>query len=191
MVQNEGYSHVSTGDLLRKEITEESELGKRVKDIMEKGDLVDDHTVLQLLTKNCNLQENSYIFDGFPRNFEQAKLLEENVLNGSKTYAIYFHIDLEVLITRLINRRTCKDCGAIFNLLTKPPLKNGTCDICGGVNLDQRKDDNEESVRNRLDVFKSTMCPMLELYEGMGILKKVDASANPGEVTKEINSILE
>lgn len=185
-----GYSHISTGDLLRKEIAEKSELGVRVQEIMDRGDLVDDGTVLELLKKNCNLSSNIYIFDGFPRNLEQSKLLDEHVLGEANVCALYFHIDLDELVQRLVNRRTCKDCGAIYNLLTKPPQTEGVCDSCKGTNLQQRKDDNEESVRNRLEVFKSTIGPMLEYYETKGVLKQIDASQDRDIVTKEIASIL-
>lgn len=185
LVEELGYKHISTGDLLRKEISEGSELGQRVKSIMDNGDLVDDHTVLELLKKNCDLNNNVYIFDGFPRNLEQAKLLDEVVLKDVSKKAIYFDIDLEILIERVVNRRLAPKSGEIYNLKTKPPKVPGKCDV-SGEELIQRKDDNEETVRNRLNVFKSTIDPVLDYYEKTGNLIRIDASRTSREVMDQL-----
>ena len=181
LVSELGYEHISTGDLLRKEIKSGSELGQRVQGIMDEGKLVDDHTVLELLNSNCDLKSNQYIFDGFPRNHEQAKLLDGEVLKDAKSRAVYFEIDLDMLAARLINRRTCSGCGEIYNLLSKAPAKEGVCDKCG-AELTQRKDDNEETVKTRLQVFKDTVEPVLSYYEAEGCLGRIDASAAPDAV---------
>ena len=181
LVSELGYEHISTGDLLRKEIKSGSALGQKVQGIMDAGKLVDDNTVLELLNANCDLSANQYIFDGFPRNIEQVKLLDAEVLKDAKSRAVYFDIDLDKLAARLINRRTCSSCGEIYNLLTKAPAKEGTCDKCGGE-LAQRKDDNEETVKTRLQVFKDTVTPILEYYEAAGRLGKIDASQAPDAV---------
>lgn len=183
LVSELGYNHVSTGDVLRTEIGKKSELGKRIAGIIEQGKLVDDATVLELLQANCDLNKGAYIFDGYPRTKDQAKSLDEVVLNGSKSVAIYLEVDLEQLMARITNRRTCsnKACGEIFNLLTKVPKKQGHCDKCG-AEIIQRKDDNEETVNNRFGVFKSTIGDILEYYKGKGVLHTIDASINP-EVT--------
>ncbi|MCR9205554.1 MAG: nucleoside monophosphate kinase, partial [Halobacteriovoraceae bacterium] len=164
LVEELGYGHLSTGDLLRKEIKSGSELGKKVTGIMEAGKLVDDQTVLELLNANCDLSSNAYIFDGFPRNGDQAKALDDVVLKEVKARAVYFEIDLDLLAKRLTNRRTCSGCGAIYNLISKAPKKEGVCDLCGSE-LNQRKDDNEETVKTRLQVFKDTIAPVLAHYE--------------------------
>ena len=177
LVKNFGYKHVSTGDLLRAEIGKGSALGQRVKGTMDAGHLVDDQTVLELLKANCDTSKGHFIFDGFPRTLNQAKLLDAQLLGGCATQAIYFDIDLEVLIQRTINRRVALKSGMIYNLLTRPPKRPGICDV-SGEQLVHRKDDSEEIIRNRIDVFKSTINEMLEFYKRKGILKTIDANAD-------------
>jgi adenylate kinase len=188
LVKELGYNHLSTGDLLRKEIKSGSDLGNKVQGIMNEGKLVDDDTVLELLNANCDLNSNVYIFDGFPRNQEQAKALDSVVLKDAKSKAVYFDIDLELLAARLTNRRTCSGCGEIYNLLSKAPSKEGICDKCGSE-LTQRKDDNEETVKTRLQVFKDTIEPVLAHYEESGRLARVDASKAPDEVFSALEGI--
>jgi adenylate kinase len=190
LVSELGYNHISTGDLLRKEIKSGSELGQRVQGIMDAGKLVDDNTVLELLNANCDLSSNAYIFDGFPRNGEQSKLLDEVVIKEASSKAVYFEIDLDMLAARLTNRRTCSGCGEIYNLLSKAPKAEGVCDLCGS-SLTQRKDDNEETVKTRLQVFKETIEPVLAHYESTGRLARVDASQAPDEVFKALRAITE
>ncbi len=190
LVSELGYNHISTGELLRKEIKSGSELGQRVQGIMDAGKLVDDNTVLELLNANCDLSSNAYIFDGFPRNGEQSKLLDEVVIKEASSKAVYFEIDLDMLAARLTNRRTCSGCGEIYNLLSKAPKTEGVCDLCGS-SLTQRKDDNEETVKTRLQVFKETIEPVLAHYESTGRLARVDASQAPDEVFKALRAITE
>lgn len=188
LVDELGYTHLSTGDLLRKEIKSGSALGQKVQGIMDAGKLVDDDTVLELLNANCDLSNTAYIFDGFPRNKDQAKSLDEVVLKDASSKAVYFEIDLEKLAARLINRRTCSGCGEIYNLLSKPPKEEGKCDLCG-ASLTQRKDDNEETVKTRLQVFKDTIEPVLAHYESTGRLARVDASQAPEQVFGALKEI--
>jgi adenylate kinase len=184
------YEHLSTGDLLRNEVSQKSEIGLKVKKIMESGELVRDEIVFQILQKKCDLQKNKYIFDGLPRNIQQAKDLEEFVLKGTDCMAIYFNISLDLLKSRLINRRTCSDCGKIYNLLFTPSKKEGVCDYCNGTNLVQRKDDNEKTVEKRLSVFRETIDPVIDYYSERGILKKIDASKSAEEIFTEMRSFL-
>ena len=186
LVKELGYSHVSTGDLLRNEIKKGSTLGNKVSDVIKSGKLVDDSLVLELLKANCDLSNNKYIFDGFPRNIEQAKALESEILSSHFSRAIYFELDLGVLKERLINRRMCKDCGEIYNLISKSPSVPGKCDSCGSSNLYQRDDDKEETVGKRLEVFKETIDPVLEFYKEMDRLSVVDASHESASVFKAI-----
>lgn len=191
VVSELGYNHLSTGDLLRKEIKSGSELGKRVTAIMDAGKLVDDETMIDLLKANCDLAGKHYIFDGYPRNADQANVLDDKFLKDAKSKAIYFDIDLDMLAERLINRRTCGDCGEIYNLKSKAPKTPGVCDKCGGTNLQQRKDDNEETVKTRLNVFRDTIGPVLKHYEAQGRLLKVDASASSDAVFKSIKEAID
>jgi adenylate kinase len=190
LISKMGYNHISTGDLLRAEIAKESELGLRLKSILAAGDLVDDATVLELLNANCELEGNSYIFDGYPRNLEQAKALDEHVLKGADSMAVYFDIDLEILIERIVNRRTAPKSGEIYNLITRPPKVAGKCDI-SGEDLVHRKDDNEDTVRNRMNIFKENVDPILEYYEGQGRLQRVNAASAAEEVFELIKKIID
>ncbi len=186
-----GFSHISTGDLLRKEIAKGSELGQKVSGIMSRGDLVDDNTVMALLKANCEVDRISYIFDGFPRNVAQAEMLEAELLAGRKTLAVYFKIDLAVLTDRVVNRRTCGACGEIYNLLTKAPKVDGVCDKCGANDsLKQRKDDSREVVSNRLKIFADTVEPMLAFYKAKGALVEIDASMKESEVFGALEKLI-
>ncbi|MFA6237068.1 MAG: nucleoside monophosphate kinase [Bacteriovorax sp.] len=188
---DKGYKHISTGDLLRSEIAKGSELGQKVSGIISRGDLVDDSTVMALLKANCDVDKVSYIFDGFPRNIAQAEMLEAELLQGRKTLAVYFKIDPGILIDRVVNRRTCGNCGEIYNLATKPPLKSDVCDKCGAVGtLKQRKDDTEEVVSNRLKIFADTVNPMLAFYKAKGSLAEIDASVQEKDVFSALEKVI-
>lgn len=189
LVKELRYSHVSTGDLLRKEISEGSDLGKRVQAIMDAGNLVDDQTVLELLSKNCKVDDFSYIFDGFPRNIEQAQMLDKVVLGSANSLAILFDLDLEIIVERITNRRVAPKSGEIYNLISRPPKVAGICDISGEA-LIQRKDDNEETVRNRLNVYKNAIDPVLSYYEEKGILRRINASESSEKVWSQLKEIL-
>lgn len=186
-----GYKHISTGDLLRSEIAKGTELGQKVAGIISRGDLVDDRTVMALLKANCDVDKVSYIFDGFPRNIAQAEMLEAELLKGKKTLAVYFKIDLSILVSRVVNRRTCSKCGEIYNMATKPPRIADTCDKCGAVgSLAQRKDDTEEVVSNRLQIFKDTVDPMLAFYKAKGVLVELDASMQEKDVFSALEKVI-
>ena len=189
LVEKHNYRHVSTGDLLRSEIAKGTDLGNKVKAIMDAGDLVDDQTVLELLNANCSLDSKAYIFDGYPRNLEQSKALDEHVLKGAESKAVYFDIDLEILIERIINRRVAPKSGEIYNLITRPPKVSGKCDV-SGEDLVHRKDDNEETVRNRMNVFKENIDPVLDYYESAGRLVRIDASLSSNEVYNQLKNII-
>jgi len=185
-----GYNHVSTGDLLRAEIKKASSLGKKIQDLIGNGQLVDDQTVLDLLQANIDLAKGEYIFDGFPRTEVQATMLDKQIIKKSKAVAIYLDVSLDELVSRIVNRRTCGGCNEIYNLINKPPKKEGVCDLCK-KGLVHRKDDNKETVQNRMDVFKEQIDPILAYYETKGILKRVDASINPDTTFKQIRKIVE
>lgn len=188
--EDKGYSHVSTGDLLRREISKGSKLGERVKGILADGHLVDDHTVLELLSANCDLKSSKYIFDGFPRNIAQARLLDDELLKGVPSQAVYFEIALDKLLERLVNRRTCSACGKIYNLVSTPPKSPDSCDVCDEGELQQRKDDKEEVVGERLDVFGKTIEPMLEFYDSSSRLTQIDASLSADDVYSRLEGVI-
>lgn len=190
LVSLKGLKQVSTGDLLRGEIAKGTELGKEVKAVMDSGNLVSDDLVVRLLRANINLASEQYIFDGYPRNLAQAKTLDNEVLNGVKATAVYFDIDLNKLVERLTNRRTCKDCGSIYNLISKKPKIEGVCDSCGSTNLVQRADDKEDVIRNRLEVFQQTVDPVLNYYKQSNRLVVLDADQGEDAIFNKISSIL-
>lgn len=189
LVSDLGYEHVSTGDLLRAEIAKGSELGLKVKSVMDAGQLVSDDLVAELLKANLHLGSKNYIFDGYPRNLAQAKTLE-SILGGSEYQVVYFEIETNSLVERITNRRVTPDGKHIYNLLTKPPKVPGICDVTG-EKLVQRKDDTEEVVRNRMKVFHDAIDPMLDYYKKLGKLNKVDAKGRVEEIYKIIRELVD
>ena len=187
-VTERSFKHISTGDLLRAEIAKQSDLGLEVKKVMDEGKLVSDELVIRLLQANIDLNSSQYIFDGYPRNLVQAETLDKEVLKGSPSISVYFEIDVAKLVERLTNRRTCGNCGAIYNLISKMPKIRGTCDKCGSTNLVQRADDKEDVIKNRLKVFQDTVSPVLKYYQDLGRLIKVDAEQSPDVIFKMISS---
>ena len=187
-VTERSFKHISTGDLLRAEIAKQSVLGLEVKKVMDEGKLVSDELVIRLLQANIDLNSSQYIFDGYPRNLVQAETLDKEVLKGSPSISVYFEIDVARLVERLTNRRTCGNCGAIYNLISKMPKITGTCDKCGSTNLVQRADDKEDVIKNRLKVFQDTVSPVLKYYQDLGRLIKVDAEQSPDVIFKMISS---
>lgn len=158
------YTQISTGDLLRAEIASGSEFGKMIDSIISKGNLISDDIALDLIKKNFD-PNKKYIFDGFPRTLKQAQMLQEQVLKGQKFKAVHFDIDKNLLTDRIVNRRSCPKCGAIFNLKFKPPHKENVCDDCGHEGLTHRKDDTAEVLQKRFEVYESTGPQILEFYQ--------------------------
>lgn len=166
--------HISTGDIFRKNIAEETELGLKVKDIMAKGDLVPDEIVVNMLKNRldeADCKEKGFLLDGFPRTIPQAEnldeYLKENNIELDKVINLY--VPDEELMARTVNRRTCSnpECKEIYNLRDNAPKVDGICDKCGAELL-QRKDDNEESVSNRLKNYHNQTEPLIEYYEKQG-----------------------
>ena len=188
LVAEKGCKHISTGDLLRAEIAKGSELGKQVKAVLDAGALVSDDLVIKLIHANADLDKNSYIFDGYPRNLVQAETLDREVLKGRPSLAIYFEIDLQKLISRLTNRRTCKDCGAIYNLVSQAPHEPGVCDKCGSTNMVHREDDKEQVIKKRMDVFTHNTQPVLDYYNRANRLMTVNAENSIEQLYQQISS---
>jgi len=170
---------ISTGAILREAINKNTNLGKSVKKIMSEGGLVPDYLIIEIIRERIKQEDckRGYIFDGFPRNVEQANSLEKlnKELSEHIDYVFYFEIPFSKIIQRLSNRRVCKKCNKNYNLLFNPPKKDNICDLCGGE-LFQREDDKEETIINRFKVFNEQTLPLKKLYEEKGILKIVDAN---------------
>jgi len=169
---------ISTGVILREEIERKTRLGKKVQNIMNRGILVPDEVITEIIKERIKQEDckNGYVFDGFPRNIEQANSLEKlnKELNEYIDYVFYFEIPFSEIIKRLSNRRVCKKCGTNYNLLFNPPQKDNICDICGGE-LYQRDDDKEETIKNRLKVFAEQTLPLKKYYKEKSLLTVIDA----------------
>jgi adenylate kinase len=177
--------HISTGDLLREEIKNNTELGKKAKEYVDKGLLVPDELVMDVLKKRINQKDakKGFIFDGFPRNQEQAKALDKI---SKIDVVIELVVPEWILLKRLSSRRVCKSCGEIYNILNVKPKKDGICDKCGGE-LIQRSDETPEAIKERLNLYKKETQPLINYYKEKGILKQVscDKFESPPEATVE------
>lgn len=188
-----GIPQVSTGDILREAVAKGTELGKKAKEFMNQGKLVPDEVVIGIVKdrlgqKDC---EKGFILDGFPRTIAQAEALDRIVSEMGKKIDAVINVNVpeEEVVKRIVNRRICKKCGAIYHLIFEPPKKNGVCDKCGGE-LYQRDDDREEVVRERFAVYKRNTQPLIDYYRKKGILYDVDGTKDIGNVRSEILSIL-
>ena len=183
---------ISTGVILREEISKKTKLGQKVKEIMGRGDLVPDNIILEIIKERIKRKdcESGYIFDGFPRNVEQAKSLEKvnKELNEHINCVFYFELPFNQIIDRLTSRRVCKRCGTNYNLSFNPPKKDNVCDLCGGE-LYQREDDKEETIKNRLQVFTKQTLPLKKYYQEKKLLAIVNANTSR-EAFLEIKNIL-
>ncbi len=186
-LKKQGYFHVSTGDLIRAEIKKESPLGKQVKEITSKGNLVPDALVTEILLSAIKGKEN-VLFDGFPRTLAQAQTLTKYLEDaGQKVKVILLKTTEEVVLKRLTSRRLCKDCGHIENIYW--PSYTGKCSKCGGE-LYTRADDTLESAKHRLDVFKKETEPLLEYYSKQAGYITVDSSGTIEEVASTVKRAL-
>ena len=189
--------HVDTGSLLRKNIQDGTELGLIAKGYIDKGQLVPLKVVSDVIKDRLQKDDclNGYILDGFPRSVEQAEALkgimdELNTFSlKDDTLAIYFDIPTEVLVQRLINRRSCPKCGTIYNLISNPPKIMDYCDICD-TKLTQRKDDNEETARLRFETYEKETAPLYDYFKQMGILKELDADKPISEIWENLKNII-
>ncbi|MGN0739316.1 MAG: adenylate kinase [Treponema sp.] len=166
--------HISTGDIFRAAIKNQTELGKKVKAIIDSGSLVSDDITCELVKERLAEPDckNGFILDGFPRTIPQAEMLEKFCPDVT---CVNFTIQDDVVIRRLSTRRVCKACGANFNVLTKAPKKEGVCDECGGE-LYQRDDDKQESILHRMDVYREQTEPLIGFYREKGKITDLDAS---------------
>ena len=189
--------HVDTGSLLRKNIQDNTPFGIEAKKYIDKGQLVPIEVVQNVIKDRIKKDDckDGFILDGFPRSVEQADALK-GILKEVTSFnlqddalAIYFDIENEVLVQRLINRRSCPKCGMIYNLISSTPKIMNYCDICD-TQLVQRKDDNEETARLRFETYENETKPLLEYFENEGILKEINADAPITDVWESIKEIV-
>lgn len=187
--------HVDTGSLLRAEIAAGTENGQIAKSFIDKGMLVPVELVGAVIKDRLSKEDckNGYILDGYPRSLEQADMLE--VINSEidkqdvDFRAIYFDIDQKELISRIVNRRSCKNCGEIYNLKFRPPKMEGKCDKCGGE-LVLRKDDNEEIAKTRFETYFNETAPLIKYYKEKNALKSIDAEGSIDEVWEKLLEVV-
>lgn len=193
IVQKYGIPHISTGDMFRAAIKDETDLGLKAKSFMDKGELVPDEVTIGIVRERLSKDdcEKGFLLDGFPRTVAQADALENILsdLNKKINYVINIDVDQSILMERLTGRRICKDCGATYHLVFNPPAKDGVCDRCGGE-LYQRADDNEATVQNRLDVNIKQTKPLLDFYETKGYLRNIDGQQDINKVFFDLDALL-
>jgi len=183
---------ISTGVILREEIEKKTKLGNRVQNVINEGKLVPDEIIIEIIEARITQKDciKGYIFDGFPRNINQAKSLDRLIkrLNKNIDYVFYFNIPFEKVIERLVNRRVCNKCNINYNLLFHNLQKDNICDVCG-EELYQREDDKEETIKSRLDVFEEQTLPLKKYYQAKNLLTVVDANLSKNAFI-EIKNIL-
>lgn len=183
--QELGFLHLSTGDVLRAEVAQGTELGRQAKEYMDRGELVPDELILAMVRSRV-AGEKKVLFDGFPRTLAQARGLEEF---APVSRVVFLSLAREEVIRRLSSRRVCPQCGALYNLLTQRPREDERCDHCG-VKLVQRDDDRPEVIARRYDVYERESAPLVDFYRARGLLVEVDGSLPPEEVYQRVRRAL-
>ncbi len=192
----EHYSlpHISTGDILRENISKNTSLGVRAKSYMAKGELVPDELLITIIRDRLSKPDCSkgFLLDGYPRTVPQADALQMILTESNKKLDVVLNIDVddEELVKRLSGRRVCASCGMSYHMIFNPPKEDELCDRCKGK-LYQREDDKPEAIRNRLIVYKKQTQPLIEYYARKGLLRTVDGGKDIPEIFEDIKKILE
>lgn len=193
IVEEYHIPHISTGDMFRAAMKDETPLGLEAKSYMDKGELVPDEVTIGIVRERLAKDDcqKGFLLDGFPRTVAQAEALEALLaeMDRQLDYVINIEVDKSILMERLTGRRICKACGATYHLVFNPPAKEGVCDRCGGE-LYQRADDNETTVQTRLDVNIQQSQPLITFYEGKGYLRNLDGQQPIDKVFADIEELL-
>jgi hypothetical protein len=192
IIEKKGAVQIATGDIFRYNISNKTELGLKAKSYMDRGDLVPDELTIDLVWdafdkhKDESKEGRIILFDGFPRNLDQAKALDQGMIerNQKIDHVVYFDVAEEILIERIAGRRVCTNCGATYHIHNNPPKKEDICDKCG-QELIQRDDDNEITVKNRIDVYNAHTSVLIDYFNEIGILFSIDGTNSPDEVFEE------
>jgi len=184
-----GLAHISLGDLLREAVRNGTEIGKLAKSYLDAGKLVPDEVALKVAEEAMEGKEG-FVVDGFPRTVEQAKLFDELLksIDVELVKVLYIDLPLNEILKRLTGRRSCKKCGAVYHVVFNPPKIEGACDLCGGE-LYQRKDDTEDVIKVRFDVYKKETFPLIDYYSKTGKLVKINGSREVKKVFEEICTV--
>lgn len=193
LVEGRGMVQLSTGDMLRAARSSGTEMGQRVADVMDRGELVTDEIVIGLIRERISEGGNGFIFDGFPRTLAQADALEDLMTEvGQKVDAVVeMRVDDQALVRRITGRFTCGNCGEVYHDETKVPKEPGVCDVCGSTDLKRRGDDNEDSLKTRLLEYYKKTSPLIGYYYAKKKLHSVDGLAEIAEVSARISDVLE
>ena len=189
-----GIPQISTGDILRDAVRQQSPMGVKAKSYMDAGALVPDDVVVGIVRERLQQDDchKGFVLDGFPRTVAQADALKVALDESGQSLdaVISLEVEAEALIERLTGRRTCKECGKGYHVKFDPPSRGGVCDVCGGQ-LVQREDDREETIRRRLEVYREQTAPLIDYYRSQGLLGQVDGMAPMDVVQAEIREILQ
>ena len=185
--------HISTGDIFREEMSKNTPLGLELKSFVDRGNLVPDEIVIKIIENKLTTDPKvayGYLLDGFPRTKQQAENLDKILHKIKKPfdYVVYMEATLPVIVQRLTGRRVCRKCGELFHIKNKLPRKEGICDLCGGE-LYQRPDDNELTIKKRMDVYLESTSPIIEYYKAKNNLIKVDADKDANYVKNFLMNI--
>lgn len=185
---------LSTGDMLRGAVAAGTDMGKKAKAVMDRGELVSDDIVVSIIAERLDRPDvkPGFILDGFPRNTAQATALDAMLAEkGLKLDAVIeMKVDDEALVERITGRYTCAKCGKGYHDTFEKPKKAGVCDVCGSTEFIRRADDNEETVRSRLGVYNKQTAPLVEYYGKKGVLHSIDGMADIAQVTRQIDRVL-
>lgn len=180
---------VSTGEIFRENLKQETELGQLARTFMDRGELVPDEVTVAMVKERISRPDcvRGVLFDGFPRTVAQAAALDELLaaLGTEVTIVPYIHVDRDVLLQRLSGRRTCRQCGRMYHILFSPPKVEGVCDVCGGE-LYQRADDAEETQQRRIEVYFEQTAPLIEAYRERGLLVEIDGEQSIDAVFEDL-----
>lgn len=181
-----GVEHLSTGDILRDEVGRGTPLGGTAKGFMDRGELVPDQVIVDMIGGRIRAADAGFVLDGFPRTVAQAEALDEI---GTLDVVISIDLSREEVVARLTARRVCEGCGKIYNLSFRPPADPTTCEACGG-RLVQREDDREDVIRNRYDVYERQTAPLVAFYRDRGLLVEIDGRSGSDAVFERIVQVL-
>jgi adenylate kinase len=181
--------HISTGDIFRANIKNETELGVKAKEYIDSGELVPDSIVVAIVEDRLQADDakNGFLLDGFPRTVKQAEALDDVLsnMNTSLDHVLNIEVDSDILVKRITGRRICKDCGATYHIEFNKPSEEGVCDVCGGE-LYQRSDDTKATVKNRINVYFEQTSPLINYYKRKDKLTTIDGEQAINEVFEEI-----